>query len=65
MKAFKVAVFAASCDTPEYNKEFADELKLNYPILSDPTKKTAKEYGVVTATRQLPHRWTIIVVDVR
>ncbi len=36
-------------------------LELDYPILSDPTKKTAKAYGVVTASRGLPYRWTFYI----
>ena len=50
--------FAASCDTAEKNKAFAKSLELDYPILSDPGKKVAQAYGVVTATRPFPHRWT-------
>jgi peroxiredoxin Q/BCP len=29
--------------------------------LSDPTKKTAKAYGVVTTLRPFPHRWTFYI----
>ena len=36
-------------------------LSLDYPILSDPDKGVAKSYGVVTAKRELPHRWTYYV----
>lgn len=36
-------------------------MELDYPILSDPTKATAKAYGVVTATRPFPHRWTFYI----
>jgi peroxiredoxin Q/BCP len=36
------ALFAASVDAPEANKQFAASLGLDYPILSDPTKETAK-----------------------
>jgi peroxiredoxin Q/BCP len=53
--------FAASCDTVETNTRFAESLDLDYPILSDPEKKTAKAYGVVTATRELPFRWTFFI----
>jgi len=58
---FEVAVFTASCDAPEVNKEFAKALKLDYPILSDPGKKTAAAYGVVDASRPLPQRWTFFI----
>jgi peroxiredoxin Q/BCP len=53
--------FAASCDTVETNTKFAESLDLDYPILSDPEKKTAEAYGVVTATRELPFRWTFFI----
>ena len=56
-----MAHFAASCDPVDGKKgnaAFAKSLDLDYPILSDPTKKTAKAYGVVTSKRSLPYRWT-------
>ena len=56
-----MAYFAASCDTPATNKEFAESLSLDYPILSDPEKNVARAYGVVTAERQNPHRWTFYI----
>lgn len=58
---FNVAFFTASCDTPETNKRYATQLKLDYPILSDPGKETAKAYGVVNATRKVPQRWTFYI----
>jgi len=33
-------------DSPETNRKFAESLELDYPILSDPTKETARAYGV-------------------
>ena len=60
IRAFAVNYFAASCDTVKTNKEFAESLSLDYPILSDPDKGVAKSYGVVTAKRELPHRWTLL-----
>lgn len=56
-----MAYFGASCDTPAYNKEFADELMLDYPLLSDPSRQTAKEYGLVADEKGFPKRWTIYV----
>ena len=32
-----------------------------YSILSDPDKKTARTYGVVTDQRPVPFRWTYII----
>ena len=61
MRKFAVAYFAASCDSVEKNTKFAESLKLNYPILSDPEKETAKAYGVVTEKRAFPFRWTFYI----
>lgn len=61
LKAYDVAYFTASCDTPEYNKEFATELSLDYPILSDTDKSVAKAYGVVDDKRLVPQRWTFYI----
>jgi len=49
IRNFNVAYFTASVDDPKLNKEFSDDLGLDYPILSDPTKKTAEEYGILNA----------------
>lgn len=61
LKKLNVAYFTASVDTPEFNKEFADELKVDYPILSDPSKEVAKAYGVVHDKRAVPERWTYYI----
>jgi peroxiredoxin Q/BCP len=55
-----VAHFAASCDDPKTNEEFAKSLGLDYPILSDPEKTTAAAYGVLGLVG-LPSRTTIYV----
>ena len=34
-------------DDAETNRKFAESLELDYPILSDPEKDTAKAYGVL------------------
>jgi peroxiredoxin Q/BCP len=56
-----VAMFAASVDTPEDNRKFAESLGLDYPILSDPGKQVASSYGVVTPERQVAQRWTFYI----
>jgi peroxiredoxin Q/BCP len=56
-----VAYFTASCDEAETNKKFARSLELDYPILSDPDRATARKYGVVTAQRNVPFRWTFYI----
>jgi peroxiredoxin Q/BCP len=61
LKNLKVAYFTASVDQPDYNKKFAESLDLDYPILSDPSKKVAEAYGVVHEGRPVPERWTFYI----
>jgi thioredoxin-dependent peroxiredoxin len=61
IRKFDVAYFAASADDAETNKKFAESLQADYPILSDPTRETAKAYGVVTPERNVPLRWTYYI----
>ena len=42
-----MAYFAASVDDPATNRKFAESLELDYPILSDPGKETARAYGAL------------------
>lgn len=56
-----MAYFTASCDTAETNKKFAESLSLDYPILSDPTTKTAQAYGLVKAGGKNAARVTVYV----
>ncbi len=51
----------ASVDDPETNKEFAESLDADFPLLSDPGKGVAIAYGVVTDERPVPFRWTYII----
>ncbi len=60
LKATSVAYFTASVDKPEENAKFAKSLDLDYPILSDPEKTTAKAYGVLNA-RGMADRWTFYI----
>lgn len=61
IRKFDVAYYTASCDTPELNKEFAEELQLDFPILSDPEHEAADAYGVTNAERRFPQRWTFYI----
>ena len=61
IKAYDVAYFMASVDTPELNKQFSDKENANFPLLSDPDKKVATAYGVVDATHALAQRWTFYI----
>lgn len=60
LKASGVAYFTASVDDAETNAKFAKSLDLDYPILSDPEKSTAKAYGVLNA-RGMSDRWTFYI----
>jgi peroxiredoxin Q/BCP len=47
IRAYDVVYFMASVDPLDKNKGFADEQKADFPLLSDPTKDTARAYGVL------------------
>lgn len=36
-------------------------LGLDFPILSDPTRETAKKYGLVDNDKGFPKRWTFYI----
>ena len=61
MRKYEVAYFTASVDQPADNKKFAEELGLDYPILSDPDKKVAEDYGVLNPQRGFANRWTFYI----
>lgn len=50
-----------SLDYPEKNAQFAESLKLNFPILSDTSKKVAKDYGVLGLAGLYAKRWTFYI----
>lgn len=56
-----MAYFAASVDDAETNRKFAESLELDYPILSDPSKETARAYGVLAAVGGYAKRHTIYI----
>ena len=55
-----VRYFAASVDSVETNRRFAESLGVSYPILSDPTKEVARAYGVL-APSGFASRWTFYI----
>lgn len=57
---YDVAYYMASVDTPEDNLTFARNNEANFPLLSDPTKATARAYGVLS-DRGIANRWTFYV----
>jgi peroxiredoxin Q/BCP len=56
-----VAYFAASTDTAQKNKEFAESLGADFPILADPDKQAAEPYGVLMPVVGLAKRWTFYI----
>ena len=55
----------SSVDDLDTNTRFAKEHSAPFPILADPTKATAKAYGVIRLDRppeqQLASRWTFYI----
>lgn len=60
LRGFKVRYFGASVDSPETNRQFAQSLGIDYPILSDPDRSVARAYGVLRVTG-FPERWTFYI----
>jgi peroxiredoxin Q/BCP len=60
IRKFNVAYFMASVDPADANKGFAEQEKADFPILSDPSKETAKAYGVLSE-RGFAQRWTFYI----
>jgi peroxiredoxin Q/BCP len=65
IRKFDAVYFTISVDPMEPvgkdkgNKAFAESLSVDYPILSDPDKKVANEYGVLGGDKA--HRWTFYI----
>ena len=63
IKKYQAKYFMASVDPIEGEqgtKAFAEAHKADFPLLSDPTKKTAEAYGVMSA-RGVANRWTFYI----
>lgn len=56
-----MAYFSISVDPPETNKAFAQALGVDYPLLSDPSRKVATAYGVVDEDQPFASRWTFYI----
>lgn len=52
--------FAASVDSIEENAQFAAHVEADYPILADPSKATARAYGVL-GRFGVASRWTFYI----
>ena len=60
IKGYQATYFMASVDPLEENTKFGAEHKADFPLLSDPSKKTAEAYGVL-GTRGVANRWTFYI----
>ena len=63
IRQYDVSFFMASVDQVEGdkgNKAFAESEHASFPILSDPDKAVAKEYGVLS-DRGFANRWTFYI----
>jgi thioredoxin-dependent peroxiredoxin len=60
IKKFNTTYFMASVDTLDDNKGFAEQQHADFPLLSDPTKKTAEAYGVLNQGG-VANRWTFYI----
>src|SRR5262245_56522940 len=61
IRVFDAAYFALSVDPPDTNRAFARSLGLDYPLLSDPFRKTARAYGVADEDQPFASRWTFYI----
>jgi len=48
IRQYDVSYFMASVDPVEDNKGFAEQQNADFPLLSDPSKETARAYGVLS-----------------
>jgi peroxiredoxin Q/BCP len=60
IRRFQVAYFMASVDAPEQSRGFASAHRADFPLLSDPSKQTARAYGVLGPSG-LARRWTFYI----
>jgi peroxiredoxin Q/BCP len=60
IKKYDTTYFMASVDPVEKYKGFAEEQHADFPLLSDPTKKTAEAYGVLNPGG-FANRWTFYI----
>jgi peroxiredoxin Q/BCP len=64
IRKYNVTYFMASVDPldgEKGNKAFAETHKADFPLLSDPSKETAKAYGVLNEERGFANRWTFYI----
>ena len=65
IRKYDVAYFMASVDPVEDNAGFAKETNADFPLLSDPSKETAKAYGVLLESGYAARQTFYIGIDGR
>jgi peroxiredoxin Q/BCP len=60
IKKYNTTYFMISVDKLEDNKGFAEQQHADFPLLADPTKKTAEAYGVL-GMLGMASRWTFYI----
>ncbi len=48
-------------DSRERNRQFAKELGITFPVLSDETKRVSEEYGVLIPLVRMAKRYTFVI----
>ncbi|MGD9661759.1 MAG: peroxiredoxin [Porticoccaceae bacterium] len=61
IREYDVSYFMASVDPLEDNKGFAEKTGADFPLLSDPTKETAKAYAVLMPVVGMAKRHTFYI----
>lgn len=61
IRQYDVTYFMASVDSLEDNTGFAEENQADFPLLSDPTKDTAKAYNVLMPVMGIAKRHTFYI----
>jgi peroxiredoxin Q/BCP len=56
-----VAYFMVSLDDAEKNRAFAESVGAGFVLLSDPSKESARRYGVLAALGIYTKRWTFFI----
>ena len=66
IREYDVAYFMISVDTLEDNTAFAQKENADFPILADPSRETARKYGVLAdyskfMLGEVANRWTFYI----
>jgi len=66
IRQYDVAYFMISVDSLEDNTAFAKKEDADFPILADPTRETARKYGVLAdfskfMIGEVANRWTFYI----